>query len=172
LSPITFDSVDIKTHNGPLVVPPSFSLASKDTRLRTSNGRIEGVYNTTNQLLLESTNGPIHANVNLIQLDATAIEKRNVVARTTNGGIQLAYMQHPYGVVLDSLATTTNGDADIKHGLAFEGKFEVGHTVSHPFIYATDGASSTVYSSARPGAKDWSITARLQEILRDRRGKD
>ena len=129
LSPINFDVVDIRTENGALVVTPPYSLSSRYATLQTSNSRIEGIYNTTDTLRLQSTNGPIRAKVNLIKvLKSEMLEMRAVLAETTNGGVQLQYGQHPYNVVLNSTTRTTNGDADVRHGSAFEGDFHVRYT--------------------------------------------
>ena len=126
LSSITFDVVDIKSENGAIIVHPSHVLSSRYLTVQTSNGRIEGVYNTTDTTRLICTNGSIRAKVNLIQLSNTAASnERTIFTTTTNGNIQLDIGEHPYGIVLNSNAHTTHGNVEVRHGPAFEGHFFV-----------------------------------------------
>lgn len=125
---LSFDHIDVNTQNGPVLVRAGSALASRSARVHTSNGRIEGTYNVSDQLSLLSTNGPIRT---LINLAAREDERdrddgtRSVHVKTTNGGISLTYMPHPSGLVLQSRAETTNGDADVRHSTLFEGDFSV-----------------------------------------------
>jgi hypothetical protein len=134
LHPLTFDRADFNTSNGSIRAQSDFYAALAN--IRTSNGAIEGQFSIEDKLDLQSTNGRIDVNVNLIKKatseeekqDGQAMSKIQVNAHTNNGNVYINYLKHPQGVVLSSSARSTNGDAGVTHQPAFEGTFSVSNT--------------------------------------------
>jgi len=125
LSPMQFEHVHFKTENGAVSVPPSYSLAANNLTVHTSNGRVEGTFNVSKALHLESSNGAVEARVNLIKPQDAQTHHISAVGMTSNGNVKLEYLEHPYGVVLESSAQTSNGNAYVDHQPAYEGSFVV-----------------------------------------------
>jgi len=144
LSPISFDSVHFDTANGAVTVPHRYSLAAEKMDIATSNGHVAGTFNVSRQLHLQSQNGRIEAKVNLIELNehrsqsSLAVQPIDVSAVTSNGGVTLHYLEHPYGVVLSSEARTSNGNAEVSHQPAFEGSFELETSWGHGTVSSDD----------------------------------
>lgn len=133
-SPLRFGRVDLKSVNGVVSVPESCQLAAQTVYAYASNGRIEGTFNVSSSLRLESENGQIRASVNLVSVAKGGAQEADVSATTSNGYIDLRYLQHPTGVVLRSSARTSNGDAKVHHQPAFEGNFSV-RSLARPSSY-------------------------------------
>lgn len=146
LSPVRFGRVDFSTTNGAISVAEKHHLGAEEINLTTSNGHVQGTFNVTSRLHLNSQNGRIDADVNLVK--GTAAEKKEgvritdveVSAITSNGGVRLRYLQHPYGIVLNSQAHTSNGNAEVQHQPAFEGSFSLQTSWGHGSVVSNDHA--------------------------------
>ena len=123
-SPISFARVDLSSVNGVVTIPEGYQLAGDVLYAYASNGKIDGTFNVSSDLRLESQNGPIKADINLLAKKGYQ-NPISVTATTSNGYVDLNYLQHPQNVVLLSTAKTSNGDAKVRHLPAFEGDFSV-----------------------------------------------
>lgn len=119
-------------------------------RIRSHNGAISGHFNVSRSLSLASSNGAIRAKVALFprtkedddlpdlppnppsdgvpsppkDVGATAGHKSKeattVHATTTNGAVDVEYIEHPTGQILYSYAASTNGKVAVTHPPAYE----------------------------------------------------
>lgn len=123
-SPLRFGHVNLVSVNGVVTIPAGHQLAGETVYAYASNGRIDGAFNVSESLRLESSNGPIKADISLIA-GGSEQKEITVTGRTSNGYVDLDYLQQPTNVVLLSSAKTSNGDAKVRHQPAFEGDFSV-----------------------------------------------
>ncbi|OBZ69747.1 hypothetical protein A0H81_10112 [Grifola frondosa] len=79
---VLFKSLSLRTTNVPIIVS---SLTAERAILSTTNGNIQGSFNTSTTLELLTSNGAIHADVGLFSRDRYNVTK--VSMRTTNGKI-------------------------------------------------------------------------------------
>lgn len=126
------------------------SVHAHDVRIRSHNGAISGHFNVSRSLSLASSNGAVRAKVALFPRsqeddDLPELppnppsdgvpqeglegqvkggkglgEPTTVHATTTNGAVDLEYVEHPVGQVLYSYAASTNGKVAVTHTSAFE----------------------------------------------------
>lgn len=159
----------------PLVLPlsPQY-VEAKSISLKTEASTISGLFNISDSLMLNTTNGGILAKVALHNpkltfnpfeptpdttfkslsdrnlwladtpayvpvessadayydnpmawLNNVSVQSVSVQATTTNGPLFLTYTSQDPGIYLDSLGSTTNGDAQIRMHPAFQGSFLV-----------------------------------------------
>jgi hypothetical protein len=73
-----------------------------------------------------------------IEQDAGGQVFPTVIVSTSNGAVDLEYVDHPAGLGLHSFVQTTNGRAHVTHPPAYEGDFEVRRIISWLSSLRTD----------------------------------
>ncbi|OCH93507.1 hypothetical protein OBBRIDRAFT_790223 [Obba rivulosa] len=146
---VFFDSISLKTSNSHIV---SGSLAARQAVLRTSNGRISGVFNTSSSLHLGTSNAPIDVDVRMLNADngkATELNMRTsnsrvdavtelisttssgtngifkIDARTSNSPLDVSTKSAPVDHVLYFTARTSNAPASASLHSTWEGAFRI-----------------------------------------------
>ena len=121
--------LNLKTLDSPINLEQLFVTSAK---VSTSNGNIQGFYNVSNSLDLTSQNGKISVQVALHPSDAEDSDSEDfeanstsVQATTTNGAIEIEYVEIPLDHILHSSLHTTNGRAQTNLPETFEGKVEL-----------------------------------------------
>ncbi|KIP08916.1 hypothetical protein PHLGIDRAFT_103532, partial [Phlebiopsis gigantea 11061_1 CR5-6] len=148
---VYFKSLSIHTSNTGIKAK---SIAAKTANLRTSNSAIFGNFSVHDSLELKSSNGPIVANVTLFSSDknkATGLSlqtsnahiqsnvsliaetkditggKFDVVARSSNGPVDVKFVTAPVDSVLHADVHTSNSPARLTLDPTYEGSFSL-HT--------------------------------------------
>ncbi|TFK87391.1 hypothetical protein K466DRAFT_565394 [Polyporus arcularius HHB13444] len=145
---VQFDRVTLRTSQCPI---DAELLAARAVSLSTSNGEVRGTFKTSDllqvdtsnarvsvdaalnscsdreasQMALQTSNGPIQANICLVS-DTPLVEGSfDVVARTTNGPLTVVFAEQKVNSRLGASLHTTNAPASVKMAPAFEGQFEL-----------------------------------------------
>ncbi|KAF8190898.1 hypothetical protein BJ912DRAFT_902997 [Pholiota molesta] len=150
---IHFGSLELRGSNQPIDVK---SLSATIVDVRTKNGYIKGIFNTTKSLVLEATNTPIEVDVGMRSAEGSkptfnartsngpidaAISlltdsprsgggTYTVTTSSSNGALQLQFPAQPVGAALRLIAATTNGPARVRLHPAFEGDFRLQSTAA------------------------------------------
>ena len=119
--------LNLKTLDSQINLDQLFVTSAK---LSTSNGNIQGFFNVSNSLDASSQNGKISLQVALHPFDAEdsedfASNATSVQATTTNGAIEIEYLDVPFDHTLHSSLRSTNGRAQANLPETFEGKVEI-----------------------------------------------
>ncbi|KAI0366758.1 hypothetical protein BV20DRAFT_971494 [Pilatotrama ljubarskyi] len=144
-----FKSIHLSTTNAGMRAD---SLLADVAGLRSTNGRIEGTFNTTTSLDLYTSNGPIVVRANLLNDDEDAgttatLRTSNAViqaqvglyasshdatggafrvdTRTSNGPITLSFVDQPANSQLNASAVSSNSPVRASVHPGFEGTFEL-----------------------------------------------
>ncbi|KAF9558107.1 hypothetical protein CPC08DRAFT_724679 [Agrocybe pediades] len=153
---VLFDRVAIHGSNGGIHAD---GVTVTDGNFRTTNGGIDGTYNSTQNLKLRTTNGSIRVDVGLTNdgdtpdLDVStsngmvaasisllATSKHNtggsftVSTTTTNGRLNVDFPASPVDSTLDYNARTSNGYATVSLNPAYEGTFNLYTSNSSPKV--------------------------------------
>ncbi|KAI0698306.1 hypothetical protein C8T65DRAFT_697896 [Cerioporus squamosus] len=155
---VHFDRVTLRTSQCPI---DAELLAARTASLSTSNGEIRGTFRTSellkvdtsnarvsvdaaltsggdaevSQLVIQTSNGPIQANISLASGAPLAdASKFDVVAHTTNGPVTVAFVEQTANSRVIASLQTTNAPASVKMHPAFEGQFKLR---SSPFLPPT-----------------------------------
>ncbi|KAI0827710.1 hypothetical protein BC628DRAFT_1409631 [Trametes gibbosa] len=146
---VVFESIDLSATNAGIRAD---SLNAIFGRLRSSNGKIEGTYNTTSSLELFTSNAPVHITANLLNKDidtttVLTVETSNadihanvglfadsvdgayrVNARTDNAPAKVSITSAPANSLLNASAVSSNAPVVFGAHPAFEGTFELHST--------------------------------------------
>ncbi|OBZ77938.1 54S ribosomal protein L16, mitochondrial [Grifola frondosa] len=171
---VLFKSLSLRTTNVPIVVG---SLAAEYAELSTTNGNIQGSFNTSTTLELITSNGAIHASVGLFSRDDGMVTRLlmktsngkidssvnlvsssengtggafQVGAYTSNAPISITHPSAPVDSVLHLEARTSNSPAIITMHKTFEGSFSL---TSSPFIPPSVEAGDVVEDPAHRGRR-------------------
>ncbi|EIW54039.1 uncharacterized protein TRAVEDRAFT_132071 [Trametes versicolor FP-101664 SS1] len=143
---VVFKSISLATSNSALRAD---SLRAEIGKLRSSNGKIEGTFNTSKSLELRTSNAPIHVTANLINSNKDAgtvltADTSNgaiqahvglfvrsvdgafrVNTRTTNAVARVTVTDAPANSLLNASAVSSNAPVSFEAHAAFEGTFEL-----------------------------------------------
>ncbi|KAG9105387.1 hypothetical protein FRC07_009324 [Ceratobasidium sp. 392] len=149
---VQFEHLSVEGTNG---VIQSDSLYVSEGMLKTTNGGINGQFNTTDSLVLQTTNGVVDIDVGItnddthrasnlfVQSTNGRLESRvslltthdqrpqpkgghfTVQTRTTNGQLNVQFPTSPIDSLLDFDGHTTNSPADISLHASYEGSFRI-----------------------------------------------
>ncbi|KIK97524.1 hypothetical protein PAXRUDRAFT_824829 [Paxillus rubicundulus Ve08.2h10] len=152
---IIFGDVDLNTSNSPIQVE---ALTLAKGSFTSSNSFISGHFNTSDSLILRTSNGNIDVTASLLSTRerATKLDMRtsnsfiksevslstrsdsggnfDVKAHTSNSMIDLKYDDSPLDACLISEAQTSNSAVSVKMHPAFEGAFEVASSNMGPIV--------------------------------------
>ncbi|KAF8555008.1 hypothetical protein OG21DRAFT_961924 [Imleria badia] len=155
---LLFENMELNTSNSPI---QANSITLTRGSLTSSNGAIIGHFNTSDSLILRTSNARIQATASLFNTggDATKLEMRTsngaitssvslttpsgsggnfiVTSRSSNGEIKLQYDDAPTGARLISDAQTSNAGTSVAMHPAYEGTYEVTTSNSRPLVRDT-----------------------------------
>ncbi|KAF8435986.1 hypothetical protein L210DRAFT_3549745 [Boletus edulis BED1] len=155
---LMFDNLELDAPNAPI---QAHSVTLTRGSLTSSNGAIVGHFNTSDALILHTSNAHIRVTASLFNTarDATKLDMRTsngqitssvslttasgsggnfvVTARSSNGGVKLQYHDAPTGARLVSDARTSNAAAEVAMHPAYEGTYEVSTSNAQPVVRDT-----------------------------------
>lgn len=154
LSPYFFKHIQLRGSNTPITAA---SLHFQEASIQTSNGPIHGVYNTTDSLVLRTSNSvidvevgataskdvapkvvlstsnsPFRANISLFS--DTHSGEYEVTTSTSNSPLSVSFLTQPVDTVLGFSASTSNSPASATMHPLFEGNFDVHSTLFGPTV--------------------------------------
>ncbi|KAI1788344.1 hypothetical protein LXA43DRAFT_1097445 [Ganoderma leucocontextum] len=132
---VHFNKLGLKSTNGRIAAE---SVAGDKLELHTTNGAVLGQFKTTSELDLHSSNG--HAKVSLLPSSPDANGGAyHVTTQTSNGAIDLEFVDAPVDHALTASARTSNGRAEVTMHETFEGSFDLWTTnAGTPTVHARD----------------------------------
>jgi len=124
---------------GNVVVSDSVSATS-------SNGHVQGTFHVARKLVLRSENGAVDARVyvekNKNSSSSSSSGKVDVDATSSNGHVELTYVEQDPSVLLFSNVHSENGRASVSHAPTFTGQIELGTEVGS-LHYSPPSSSSS-----------------------------
>jgi len=156
---ILFEVLSLRGSNGGV---HSKSFFAQWADIRTSNGRIEGYYNVSDYLQLHTSNGRVDVDIDFNQdtskkgvlslvTSNAALEARlnlhdftssrssssnfDVTTRTSNGRLNVNFLDAPVDSKLALRATTSNAAVEVSLHPAFEGHFTLQSSLTTPVVH-------------------------------------
>lgn len=118
--------VMIETSNSPIETSEIYS--KEFTRIRNINGPVIGNYSIENELRIRTTNAIVDAKISLISInDEEKGEGKDfqVDVKSSNGRVDVVYLDQPKDSYLDSKVVTWNQIAKVSYHPQFEGSYAV-----------------------------------------------